>query len=81
MSCCPGIKCRNTGSGYVKPSGGGGSGSGGTELDTRMKDLLAARAADDAKIWGTPARAPAPSQGVQGGVPKNTVAYKEYVRR
>ncbi len=51
MSCCPGIKCKNTGSGYTKPSGGSGAAS---EIDTRMKDLLAARAADDARIWNKP---------------------------
>lgn len=44
---CSGIKCRNTGSGYEKQSAGVTA-----EMDTRMKDLLAARAADDARIWG-----------------------------
>ena len=49
MSCCPGIKCRNTGSGYEKQATGATA-----EMDARMKDLLAARAADDARIWKRP---------------------------
>jgi hypothetical protein len=46
MSCCPGIRCKNTGSGYVKPDG-----DGAKELDNRMKDMLMARQAMDAAIW------------------------------
>lgn len=36
MSCCPSVKCRNTGSGYVKPSG----------RENQMAELLAARMAE-----------------------------------
>ncbi len=54
MSCCPGIKCRNTGSGYEKPSRGNAQ----TELDMRMKELLAARNADDTRIWGVVSTTP-----------------------
>ena len=53
MSCCPSVRCRNTGSGYIKPDSGKCS-----ELDTKMADLLAARAAQDATIW-----APLPAPG------------------
>jgi hypothetical protein len=49
MSYCSGIKCRNTGSGYEKQATGAS-----TEMDARMKDLLAKRAADDARIWKRP---------------------------
>lgn len=69
MSCCPGIKCKNTGSGYVKADCGT---EGARELEKRMADMLAARDAQDAKIWGAPpATPPQPRQEV----PKNTVVY------
>lgn len=42
MSCCPSVKCRNTGSGYVK-SGTGSS----TECSKKLDELLAARTAQD----------------------------------
>lgn len=48
MSCCPGIRCKNTGSGYVKNSGGSESAK---ELDARMNELLEARRAMDERIW------------------------------
>jgi hypothetical protein len=53
---CSGIRCRNKGSGYTKET------VGNTELETRMKDLLAARAADDTKIWGPVSVVPQPKQ-------------------
>jgi hypothetical protein len=49
MSCCPGIRCKNTGSGYVKPDG-----DGSKELDNRMKDMLEARRRMDENIWARP---------------------------
>lgn len=80
MSCCPGIKCRNTGSGYVKPEGRGGSGGGAaSEIDARMKDLLAARAADDARIWGKPELQTVSSKSSATSAtstkPSNTITY------
>ena len=69
MSCCPGIKCRNTGSGYEKQSTGAGA-----EMDARMKDLLAKRAADDARIWKRPedtgTAAAATQTQMQASIPK-----------
>jgi hypothetical protein len=53
MSYCSGIKCRNTGSGYEKQATGQTA-----EMDARMKDLLAKRAADDARIWKQPETTP-----------------------
>jgi hypothetical protein len=52
MSRCSGILCRNRGSGYVK---GETDSESARELEKRMADLCAARDAQDAKIWGTPA--------------------------
>lgn len=49
MSCCPGIRCKNTGSGYVKPDG---SSESAKDLDARMNALLEARRTMDIKIWG-----------------------------
>ena len=46
MSCCPGIRCKNTGSGYVKPDG-----DGAKELDVRMNEMLEARRTMDERIW------------------------------
>jgi len=46
MSCCPGIRCKNTGSGYVKPDG-----DGAKELDVRMNIMLEARRVMDERIW------------------------------
>jgi hypothetical protein len=46
MSCCPGIRCKNTGSGYVKPDG-----DGAKELDVRMNEMLEARRVMDERIW------------------------------
>lgn len=75
MSCCPGIKCKNTGSGYTKPSNGAAS-----EIDKRMKDLLAARAADDARIWTQPTKSepqtvfPVNAQSLSAK-PSNTLTY------
>jgi len=59
MSCCPGIRCKNTGSGYVKPDG-----DGAKELDNRMKDMMMARQAMDASIWNRsdPKVQPEPAQ-------------------
>lgn len=50
MSCCPSVKCRNTGSGYVKEC----STEKSSELDARMKELMAARQEQDVKIWSMP---------------------------
>jgi hypothetical protein len=52
MSCCPGIKWRNTGSGYVKEKCASETAS---ELSKRMTDLLAARDAQDRALWEKPA--------------------------
>lgn len=41
MSCCPSVKCRNTGSGYVKPTGES------KECNKKLDELLAARAQQD----------------------------------
>ena len=54
MSCCPSVRVRNTGSGYVKESGGC------DEAKQQLAARLAERAAQDARIWG-PMPAPAPS--------------------
>ena len=79
---CSGIRCRNKGSGYEKSSGGGGASS---ELDNRMKDLLAARAADDARIWGAPGPQTVSSGAVVAATtstttaaakPSNTITYR-----
>lgn len=42
MSCCPSIKCRNTGSGYVKSAS-----TTATETNKKLDDILAARAQQD----------------------------------
>jgi hypothetical protein len=53
MSCCPSVKCRNTGSGYVKPTGAT------AESNKKLDELLAARMAQDVTyfppIHGNPA--------------------------
>jgi hypothetical protein len=54
MSRCSGWRCRNLGSGYEKSSAG--ESEGAKELNARMAELMAARDAQDAKIWS---RAPA----------------------
>jgi hypothetical protein len=41
------VRCRNIGSGYEKPDKKDGS----CELDARVKEMMAARAAQDEKIW------------------------------
>lgn len=46
MSCCPGIRCKNTGSGYVKPEGGEAG-----ALEKRVSEMLAARTAQDERIF------------------------------
>jgi hypothetical protein len=48
MSCCPGLRCKNTGSGYVKPDGCSDS---SRELEKRMQEMLAARSLQDAGIF------------------------------
>jgi hypothetical protein len=68
---CSGIKCRNTGSGYVKPDS---DSAASRELDKRMADLLAAREAQDAKIWGTPAQVSL-SLTPSSEEPKNSIIY------
>ena len=47
MSCCPGLRCKNTGSGYVKPDGAGG----GDLMEKRISEMLATRAQQDATIF------------------------------
>jgi hypothetical protein len=49
MSCCPSVRSRNVGSGYEKPDTK--CASGASELDARLKEMMAARATQDAKIW------------------------------
>lgn len=44
MICCPGIRCKNTGSGYVKSDNGSET---ARELDKRMEEMLKARDAQD----------------------------------
>jgi len=66
---CSGIKCRNTGSGYVKPDT---NSAASRELDTRMADLLAAREAQDVKIWGTPTQVSLTHPVEE---PKNSIVY------
>jgi hypothetical protein len=41
MSSCPSVKCRNTGSGYVKPT------SASNETSKKLDELLAARVQQD----------------------------------
>ena len=48
MSCCPGIRCKNTGSGYVKPDCDSATSK---ELDKRMEEMLKARSLQDAGIF------------------------------
>ena len=48
MSCCPGLRCKNTGSGYVKPDG---SSDSARELDKRMEEMLKARSLQDAGVF------------------------------
>jgi hypothetical protein len=55
MSCCPSVRARNTGSGYTKCE----SSTNSTETTKALNDLLAARAAQDALIWGKTTAAPA----------------------
>jgi len=59
MSCCPGIRCKNTGSGYVKPEC---SSDSARELDKRMQEMLATRSLQDAGLFApvsvTPAKQP-----------------------
>jgi hypothetical protein len=55
MSCCPSVRARNTGSGYTKCE----SSTNSAETTKALNDLLAARAAQDALIWGKTAAAPA----------------------
>lgn len=50
MSCCPSVKCRNTGSGYVKPSASGSS----AECSKKLDELMAARAAQDHTYFPPP---------------------------
>ncbi len=72
MSCCPGHRCKNTGSGYEKiPTGNS------AELDARMKELMAARDAQDARILARPVVSVVGSPQVpkQPAQPSNTVAY------
>lgn len=54
MSCCPSVKCRNTGSGYVKPSGNTSS-----ESSKKLDELMAARALQDHTFF-PPITPPAP---------------------
>ena len=46
MSGCPSVKCRNVGSGYVKPSASGSS-AVAAECSKKMDEMLAARAMQD----------------------------------
>ena len=46
MSGCPSVKCRNVGSGYVKPSASGSS-PAAVECSKKMDEMLAARAMQD----------------------------------
>lgn len=59
MSCCPSVKCRNTGSGYVKPSASGSS-PAAVECNKKLDELLSARAMQDTiyfpPICSTPAQ-------------------------
>jgi hypothetical protein len=69
---CSGIKCRNTGSGYVKPDS---DSAASRELDKRMVDLLTARKAQDAIIWGTPTQGSPSNLPSRVEEPKNSIIY------
>ena len=56
-SCCPGHRCKNTGSGYVKDTA---SSAQAQDLNKQMNDMIAARAAQEAAIWAPPAPAAIP---------------------
>lgn len=47
MSCCPSVKCRNTGSGYVKSSASGSS----SESNKKLDEMMAARAVQDSTYF------------------------------
>ncbi len=59
MSCCPSVKCRNTGSGYVKPP------SGSAESSKKLDELMAARALQDHTFFPPLHAAPAPAPAMQ----------------
>ena len=58
MSCCPGLRCKNTGSGYVKPDG---DSAAAKELEKRMAEMLQTRSAQDAGLFA-PVRPAAAAQ-------------------
>jgi hypothetical protein len=58
MSCCQSVKCRNTGSGYVK------SGGAGTESNKKLDELLAARAAQDSTYFPSIRETPTPQSNI-----------------
>lgn len=72
MSCCPGIRCKNTGSGYVKPDG-----TDAKELDARMKEMLEARRTMDERIWNRVDAKVQPEQRVPTTVPHASQRVKE----
>lgn len=56
--CCPGYRCKNTGSGYVKDAAPSVQAQ---ELNKQMNDLIAARAAQETAIWAPiPVAVPTP---------------------
>ena len=46
MSCCPSVKCRNIGSGYVKPES-----NTCKELEKTIQDKMSERSLQDAKYF------------------------------
>ena len=71
MSCCPGIRCKNTGSGYVKPDG-----TDAKELDARMNEMLEARRVMDERIWNRDAKVQ-PEQRVPATAPQVSQRVKD----
>lgn len=61
MSCCPSVKCRNTGSGYVKPSSGASA-----ETSKKLDELMATRSQQDYTFF-PPLHTQAPVQQQQQG--------------
>lgn len=76
MSGCPSVKCRNTGSGYVKPSTSGSS-QAAAESNKKLDELLAARAMQDTTYFPPLLHTQIPSPLSKESNPA-TVAPKKY---